>query len=451
MRSIDSVSSPDLSESPDGTDHTTERRHLEYLEGEVVRLRLELERNRGDHHTCMETCSSLNSLHDGLLRFYKKDGQLRCIFANDRFQKMTGFQLADLVGRRVNWFFHPNRDSHRPVDLDIEEGERGVTLETAMRTKHGTPLYVLFSIKPFVSDETNEYLVLVKDIRALKNTQDQIKSLLHAERISTLGHLTAGIAHEINNPLSFLLMDLDRERSLFETLKELQSALDDPEKVTKVKNTLPNIIEELEDIAEAASDGLSRISEVVKAVKTFGKVETKQKLKPVDVEETLEIALRLIKSKVKRGRIELIKEFGSTSPVQANGGRLVQVFLNLLLNAIQAIEGEGRVLVKTIQGSQNVTITVSDTGKGIPADNLGRIFDPYYTTKPDGTGLGLGITKNIIHELGGTITVSSELGKGTSFTIKLPNDPPEEIVTAEEQTSIDLSTTFHSFTPSKQH
>jgi len=111
-------------------------RRMEYLEGEVLRLRAELSREQGNLPTCMETCSALNSIQEGLIRFgkVKGDKSIRCIFANEQFQNMTGFKLPDLVGRGINWFFAPNRKIHRPVGLSQTRTDGGVTLETAIKT-----------------------------------------------------------------------------------------------------------------------------------------------------------------------------------------------------------------------------------------------------------------------------------------------------------------------------
>lgn len=410
-------------------------REIDFLTTQVKRLELELERKQGTSSTCQENCASLNAIHDGLLRFVKQDNSLRCIFGNEKIRKMLGYELHDLIGRRLTWFFDKT-GIHRKVDLYIENDTKGVTLETSFRTFNGAPIPVLCSVKPIFDsklDKNKEYIVLVIDIRALKSAQDQTKSILHAERISTLGHLTASIAHEINNPLSFLIMDLDRQKGLYERLEKIQSEMESTsnekgETVQKarLKNILSethNILKELDEMSQASADGLNRISEVVKAVKTYGKTDYgKERNEKMQIESAIDVAQKLINSKIRKSAIRLEKNFDSTPMIKANIGRLVQVVLNLVLNSIQAIDhNHGVIIIRTFKYDETtIGLEVEDNGKGISTDNMKRIFEPYFTTKPDGTGLGLGIINNIVHELGGKITVKSQLGKGTTFTVWLP-------------------------------
>ncbi len=432
----------DMDQQRSLTEPKTEQlyREIDFLQSQVKRLELELERTQGKSSTCMETCSSINSLHDGLLRFVKEKGSLRCIFGNEKIRKMMGYELHDIIGRKLTWFFSPEKEIHRKVDLYVEEKSKGVTLETAFRTNYNTPIPVLCSIKP-VHDSANarnkEYIVLVVDIRALKSAQEQTKSILHAERISTLGQLAAGIAHEINNPQSFLLMDLDRQKGLYDKLTKIQREMeevnartlvknkDDPraEQEKKILSETKEILNELDEIVQASNDGLSRISEVVKAVKTFGKTDYgNEKNERMKIEDAIDVAQKLINSKIKKSNIRLEKHYDTTPAIKANMGRLVQVVLNLVLNAVQAIDHDhGVIVIRSFNyDDQTVGFEVEDNGKGISNENMKRIFEPYFTTKSDGTGLGLGIINNIIHELGGKITVKSQVGVGTSFTIHIP-------------------------------
>lgn len=414
-------------------------REIDFLKSQVKRLELELERKQGVANTCMESCASLNSIHDGLLRFVKLDGSLRCTFGNEKIRKMLGYEQHDLIGRKLTWFFDPNREIHRKVDLYVDEKSNGVTLETSFRTSYNSPIPVLCSVKPIEQAEKSknkEFIVLVIDIRALKSAQDQTKSVMHAERISTLGHLTASIAHEINNPLSFLLMDLDRQKGLYERLNYIQNKMDtltatgfkkpDPSAKAKSDELLDEsreILQELDDIIQASNDGLTRISEVVKAVKTFGKTDYgNEKNEKMKIEDAIDVAQKLINSKIRKSGIKLEKIYENTQPIQANTGRLVQVILNLVLNAIQAIDNDhGVITIRTFNfDSDTIGFEVTDNGKGINSENMKRIFEPYFTTKTDGTGLGLGIINNIIHEMDGRISVKSKVNVGTTFTIYLP-------------------------------
>jgi len=416
----------------------------QYLKTEVARLKLALERKSGNNKTCMETCESLNSIHDGLLRFIRQNGKLRCIYGNDTIRIMLGFELPEIIGRSLQWFFSPQPETHQKVDLYYQNSKntnikKSITLETYFKSKHGSPIPVLCSIKhnnkPLAQ---RDYLVIVVDIRVLKSAQEKTKSILHAERISTLGHLAAGIAHEINNPLSFLLMDLERQKSLYEELEKVSDELSstisfsNPLKIKKYSmkqsqflNKANQILQELNEISNATDDGLRRISEVVRAVKTYGKTnfENNKRTTSCNIEEIIDVAIRLIHTKIKKSEIELIKNYVETPSFQANPGQIVQVVLNLLLNSIQAITNiNGKIEIRTyyLKDKDIVGFDVQDNGLGISSENIKKIFNPYFTTKKDGTGLGLGIISNIIHELGGSITVSSQLREGSTFSVFIP-------------------------------
>ena len=232
-------------------------------------------------------------------------------------------------------------------------------------------------------------------------------------------------------------MDLDRQKGLYEKLNKIQEEMERSNSLEKLKSSKNSqieknrkiliesreILKELDEMVQASNDGLNRISEVVKAVKTFGKTDYgNEKNEKMKIEDAIDVAQKLINSKIKKSGITLEKHYDSTPTIKANMGRLVQVVLNLVLNSIQSIDHDhGLIIIRSFNyDDQTIGFEVEDNGKGISPENMKRIFEPYFTTKSDGTGLGLGIINNIIHELGGKITVKSKLGKGTSFTIHIP-------------------------------
>jgi CheY-like chemotaxis protein/two-component sensor histidine kinase len=230
-----------------------------------------------------------------------------------------------------------------------------------------------------------------------------------SERMVSLGTLAAGIAHEINNPLAALIGNLD---VLMEDLKR------PPGQQFPMSGFVDEV---LRDVREAAE----QVRLIVKDLKVFSRSDEDGR-GPVDVQRLLESSLRLAWNEV-RHRARLVKEWQVVPPVMANEARLGEVFVNLIVNAAQAIP-EGHAdrneirLCTTLDDRGRVAIEVRDTGVGIPADIRARIFDPFFTTKPVGvgTGLGLAICHRIISELGGEITVASVPGEGTTFRVSLP-------------------------------
>jgi signal transduction histidine kinase len=248
---------------------------------------------------------------------------------------------------------------------------------------------------------------------ALRSDQKRIQEqLLIADRMASMGTLAAGVAHEINNPLAAIIANLElAERELADLAQELN-----------LEERFNEVLEELHD----ARDGANRVREIVRDLKIFSRSSEEERRGPVNVQMVLDSSLRMAWNEI-RHRATLVKDYRPVPEVAANEARLGQVFLNLIVNAAHAIR-EGDVQHNEIRVSTRmatagrVLVTISDTGAGIPAENLPRIFDAFFTTKPIGvgTGLGLSICHRIITGLGGEIFVMSEPGKGASFKVLLP-------------------------------
>jgi two-component system NtrC family sensor kinase len=242
--------------------------------------------------------------------------------------------------------------------------------------------------------------------RQLEETQQQ---LLFADRLATVGRLAAGVAHEINNPLSYMLSNLNFIH------KELSRA---------EAGALPES-KELLDATTEAREGAEHVRVIVQELKMLARPDDVA-LGPVELEGVVHGAAKIAAQEL-RGRARLVEQCRGVPMVRGNGQRLGQVVLNLLLNAAHAIElgnedaQEVRVVARVAQPG-SVVLEVSDTGSGIPAENLERIFEPFFTTKPVGvgTGLGLSVCRNLVHSMGGTIQVESQVGRGTTFRITLP-------------------------------
>jgi len=281
-------------------------------------------------------------------------------------------------------------------------------------------------------EKSNEELAVA--IRTLKEAQAQ---LVNSEKMASLGQLTAGVAHEINNPINFvtssikpLKRDIQDILSLLNKYDELteQNLKDKKQEIEKYKEAidLEYVTEEIGSLLKGIDEGAARTSEIVKGLRTFSRIDESD-IKKIDINEGLDSTLILLNSTL-RDKIAIEKNYGEIDKVECFGGKINQVFMNILNNAIHAVEkkgninDDGKICISTFQKEQNVMISIRDNGTGMPENIKSKIFDPFFTTKDvgEGTGLGLSIVYNIIESHKGKIEVESELGKGTEFIITLP-------------------------------
>jgi len=271
---------------------------------------------------------------------------------------------------------------------------------------------------------------------ALREARERMQKaqvqLVQSEKMASLGQLTAGIAHEINNPVNFVSANVGPLRrdiaEVFAVLAQYDEAMAMQQLQEKFKNveTLkknldwPYLKEEINNLLDGVQEGAHRTSEIVKGLRSFTRLDEDER-KPADINQGLESALLMLKHQLKN-RVEVIKDFGALPPVMCYPGKLNQVFLNLLANASQAIAGTGKIFIKTSGDGEIVTIAIKDTGAGMTPEVRKHIFEPFFTTKPvgEGTGLGLPITYGIIEAHDGNIEVYSEPGNGSEFVITLP-------------------------------
>ncbi len=258
---------------------------------------------------------------------------------------------------------------------------------------------------------------LEESMKKLEATQDQ---LLFSERLAAVGRLAAGIGHEINNPLSYILSNL----------RFIRKAVEEP------GTPSPEDRQDLVDAVTEANEGAERVRLIVQDLKMLSRPDDLA-LGPVDLGSVVRGTAKIAAQEL-RERARLVEECEGAPLAWGNAPRLGQVLLNLLINAAHAIEkgkvDQNQVRVAAREGEPGyVLVEVSDTGCGIPPENLGRIFEPFFTTKPvgEGTGLGLPVCQSIITSLGGSLEVKSEVGRGTTFVIRLRRapEPDQSVIT----------------------
>ncbi|AOY78392.1 hypothetical protein BJL90_14905 [Clostridium formicaceticum] len=278
----------------------------------------------------------------------------------------------------------------------------------------------------------------------LKQTQAQ---LIHNEKLAGIGQLAAGVAHEINNPLGFVLSNFDmlkkyvqqlsrvvegymrfKEVVIQKNITDLKEELHEIDQLEK-KNHLNFILGDFEDLIKESREGLKRVEEIVKGLRMFSRVDQINELEEYDLNLGIRTTLLVARNEIKYHAI--VEEILEDIPIIfANGGKVNQVLLNILVNAAQAIKAKsmeepGVIKIRTYEEGMNVVCEIEDDGIGIEKENLHKIFDPFFTTKQlgEGTGLGLSIAYEIItaHH-NGEILVDSEAGVGAKFTIKIPKN-----------------------------
>ena len=250
----------------------------------------------------------------------------------------------------------------------------------------------------------------------LRNSQAQ---LVQQEKMAALGRLVAGIAHEMNTPIGTITSNADTLRRSLDKLSSTLESDEVPESVRALR-PLKQVLMVLEDIARINQLACERIVSIVSSLRNFARLDEAE-LKTADLHEGIESTLTLVHHELKN-RIELHKDYGEIPAIRCHPNQINQVFMNLLVNASQAIDGKGTITIRTFREGDIVNVQFSDSGVGIPPDNLARIFDPGFTTKGVGvgTGLGLSICFKIAQDHGGSIDVKSEVGRGSTFTVQLP-------------------------------
>jgi PAS domain S-box-containing protein len=346
------------------------------------------------------------------------DGYFRRV--NPSWTRTLGWTAEELMSRPSAEFVHPeDREVTLAGRQRLASGGVLGPLINRYLCKDGT--YRWFEWRSIAHVDRRLVYAVARDITEQRRAEAQLaegrareaqleRQLVFADRMASVGTLAAGVAHEINNPLAYVSANISL---ILDSLRELETEVFSPR--------LPELCE----MAVAVQEGAERIRKTVRGLKTFSRAEQERRT-VIELRPLLELSINMAFNEI-RHRARLVKDYGQTPPVEADEARLGQVFINLLVNAAQAIpEGQSdaneiRVTTSTSPAGRAL-IEIRDTGAGIPARCIGRIFEPFFTTKEvgAGTGLGLSICHNIVTALGGTITVTSEEGVGTVFGLELP-------------------------------
>ncbi len=314
------------------------------------------------------------------------DSQKKILSWNSGAQKIFGYSFEDVAGSNINLLNYSS--ASEGDNLEILDGEN------VFKRKDGSTFPGLISNKP-LQDRLNAGNVLViKDITEQKEMANLEKRLMQSEKLFMLGKLAAGVAHEINNPLTTI--SLHTQIMLKKTWDEKTDSR------LKIINNETN-----------------RAARIVKRLLEFAR-QSEPKISSVDINREIDNVLNVLEPQLDRTKITTDLE--PLPLIMADREQIQQVIMNMLTNSIQSITLDGEIIIKTEAKNDHIEISITDNGCGIPHDNIGKIFDPFFTTKMpgEGTGLGLSICYGIIKKHNGSIDVKSEIGTGTTFTIRLP-------------------------------
>ena len=312
------------------------------------------------------------------------------------------------------------------LNASIEEVEKQKKIIENTKDEINRTLVEMDKQNKLIEIKNKELNKLLTDLR---ETQQQ---LVMSEKMASLGQLTAGVAHEINNPINFVSANI---KPLKEDLADILECIGQYEKVISENNLEDMFLEvqqfksnkdltfsmqEVNELLKGIEEGASRTTEIVKGLRNFSRLD-QNVVKKADMNEGIESTLTLLHS-VYKDKITIEKDYGDIPEIECLPGQINQVLMNILSNAIQAIPGKGEIFIKTREEKDVVIISITDTGSGISDEIKHKIFDPFFTTKEvgKGTGLGLSISYGIIERHNGKIEVNSENGKGTRFMITLP-------------------------------
>ena len=372
------------------------------------------------------------SLFEGVpVGLYRTTPDGSILDVNSAAVQMLGYpDKASLLAQKTSiTFVHPE-DRERWKEM-LEGNDVIINFENQLRKLDGTHMWVKDSAK-IVRDSDGRVLYYegsMEDfterkiaVEALKESEAKLKKysdhleeevrqrsneLIQSEKMASIGHLVAGVAHEINNPLSYLRSNSELIHEQLQKLKDVHKSNDDDIK----------IFELFERMVQTNMSGIDRIANLTRTLKRFAKPDVKGKA-GADINEGIRDTLYMVSNQLKY-RIRVHEDYGKIPNFLCNMGHLNQVFMNVILNASEAMD-EGDIWIRTRHVEGDIFIEVKDNGRGIPAEQISNIYDPFFTTKDNGTGLGLSICYRIIKDHNGEINAESQSGVGTTMTIILP-------------------------------
>jgi PAS domain S-box-containing protein len=416
-----------------------------------------------------------------------KDRFSRFVFCNQKYAESLNLSPVDVVGKTDYDFYQPEI-ANNYIAGDRAVIESAETFEDVFRYESGGEEFITRVLKTAVKNETGKadgVLCVFEDFtrrfkyeEAIKQANKELEKsnlqmkemqsqLVQSEKLASIGQLAAGVAHEINNPLGFVSSNFSTLEkymsSIMSVLMACESALASPscrsgfapdndpiQIIKKLKEDLQIdfILDDIPELFADSREGIRRIIQIVKSLRDFSRVDQMEDFSDYNINQGLQSTLAVAKNELKYAT-DIECDYSEVPEIFCNSGQLNQVFLNILVNAAQAIisqqrQDKGTIRIKTYLDDEYVICEIADDGPGIAEEDLPKIYDPFFTTKAvgEGTGLGLSVSYDIVvNKHKGQLSVASEVGKGTTFTIKIPlnlefNDKQKKEVEYGSQNSL---------------
>lgn len=390
--------------------------------------------------------------------YYEVDLMGTLMFFNDSLCRISGYTKEELTGMKYKEYLE---NENVEVVFDIFNRVYKTRKPDRMASwkflgRNHKRIHVESSISPIISNgEVVGFRGVLRDITERKETEEDLRrahsllektnfdlldayselksaqsKMLQSEKMASIGQLAAGVAHEINNPIGFITSNLGSLKKYMERFLEYMNLMedvvagrnDDKEGIKQKRNELKidMLKDDVKDLISESLDGAGRVKKIVQDLKSFSRVDHVE-LQDADINECLETTLNIVWNELKY-KAEVKREYGDIPLTRCYPQQLNQVFMNLLINASHAIEEHGYIKIRSWQDDGYIKVAISDTGCGIPQENITKLFEPFFTTKETGkgTGLGLSISYDIVKKHNGEILVESEPGRGSTFTVCIP-------------------------------
>lgn len=379
------------------------------------------------------------------------------VFVNDFALELLGYAAEDV--RQMGFLDLVPPEKRQAMSTQYKQRQNGhrhlpTDFELELVARSGARITVHIGVGTTIYKDRPATIAYIRDMsqaRKAEEALEQVESqLVQSDKLASIGQLAAGVAHELNNPIAFVSSNIGvlgdyftDIRSVIATYQDLGQAVQNKDwkaagqrlecaRAREEEVELDFLLEDVARIIRQSQDGTERVRRIVIDLRNFARADS-SKLEYADINECLDSTLNIVWNELKY-KATIRKDLGDVPKTWCHPMKLGQVFMNLLVNAAQAINEKGEIGITTYQENGYICAQVKDTGCGVPREHLPRLFEPFFTTKPvgSGTGLGLSVAYGIIRDHGGSITVESEAGNGSTFTVRIPvRSSPAEIDAAQ--------------------